>query len=210
MHFQIDAEFLIQTFGTFSIPLAKFQAFQVLGSFINGQDAILFKWAEFSVQASSKSLTVNQVLDEVLKSPITTREISESKPLYQTILQTEGKVYCVWSGKQVNRYDIDRIIPFSIWKNNDLWNLLPAQPELNNQKRDKVPAIDLIDQQQELITHYWKILSAARQQRFQKELQIALLGYSQSGDWQQQAFNQLKESCAYLINVRGFDSWLPR
>jgi hypothetical protein len=202
---RIGIEFLIHHFGTFSIPLAYYKAFQVLGSFIGGQDSILFKWAEFSVQASGKALSVNQVLHEVLKSPVTTRDIIESKALYQAILQKEGKVYCVWSGKKVARYDIDHIIPFTVWKNNDLWNLLPVQPVLNNQKRDKIPSVALIENQQGLIMHYWDIISQAKQQRFQKEMQVALLGYETSENWQTQGITQLKNSCDYLITTRGFE-----
>lgn len=203
----IDAEYLIQQFGTFSIPLEYYQAFQVLGSFINGQDAILFKWAEFSARASGKTLSVHQVLDEVLTSPVTSREISESKELYKAILQKEGKVHCVWSGNYINRYDIDHIIPFTIWKNNDLWNLLPVTPALNNKKRDKIPSAALIENQRELITHYWDIIHSAKQQRFQKEMQVALLGYTSSEDWHSTAIDQLKSSCNYLTDSRGFESW---
>jgi len=44
-----DIEFLINNFGTFSIPYEYYEAFQILGNFVNGQDSILFKWAEFSL-----------------------------------------------------------------------------------------------------------------------------------------------------------------
>lgn len=193
--------------GQFSIPAEYYEAFQVLGSFVTGQDAILFKWAEFSVQTSGKTLSVTQVLNEVLKSPITERDILESKALYRRILETDGKVFCVWTGNALNRYDIDHIIPFTIWKNNDLWNLLPASPSANNKKRDKIPSPALLDAQQELIRHYWGLLYAHKQQRFQQELQQTLLGYSQPGDWQGLALNQLKNSCDYLINTRGLEGW---
>lgn len=203
----IDAEYLIRNFGTFSIPLEYYEAFQILGSFINGQDAILFKWAEFSVQASGQTLSVMQVLNEVLKSPVTARDISESKVLYRTILQADGKVRCVWSGDTIARYDIDHIIPFTIWKNNDLWNLLPARPDLNNQKRDKIPSPALIDGRRELITHYWDLIHHHKQQRFRKELQVALLGYESPTAWHEPAIAQLKQSCDYLISTRGFEAW---
>lgn len=203
----IDAEYLIRNFGTFSIPLDYYEAFQVLGSFISGQDAILFKWAEFSVQASGRTLSVTQVLNEVLKSPVTERDIAESKALYRQILQTDGKVRCVWSGDTLTRYDIDHIIPFTIWKNNDLWNLLPARPDLNNQKRDKIPSPALIENRRELITHYWDLIHQHKQQRFQKEIQVALLGYQTQNDWYEPAIMQLKNSCDYLINTRGFEGW---
>lgn len=203
----IDAEYLIKSFGTFSIPLAYYEAFQVLGSFISGQDAILFKWAEFSVQASGHSLSISQVLNEVLKSPVTERDIAESKSLYRAILQQDGKVRCVWSGDTISRYDIDHIIPFTIWKNNDLWNLLPARPDLNNQKRDKIPSPTLIDNRRELITHYWDLIHLHKTQRFQKEVQVALLGYEYTSAWHEPAISQLKQSCEYLISTRGFEGW---
>jgi hypothetical protein len=203
----IDVGYLSRSFGTFSIPLDYYEAFQVLGSFINGQDTILFKWAEFSVQASGQILSVTQVLNEVLKSPVTERDILESKALYRNILKTEGKVRCVWSGDTLTRYDIDHIIPFTIWKNNDLWNLLPARPDLNNQKRDKIPSPTLIENRRELITHYWDIIHQAKPQRFQKELQIALLGYHTPTQWHEPAIAQLKQSCDHLITMRGFESW---
>ena len=50
----IDTEFLINNFGSFSISVDYYEVFKVLGSFISGKDSILFKWAEFSVNASGK------------------------------------------------------------------------------------------------------------------------------------------------------------
>ena len=42
-----DTHSLIHYDGTFSIPLEYFEAFQLLGSFISGQNTLLLKWAEF-------------------------------------------------------------------------------------------------------------------------------------------------------------------
>ncbi|MDP3451310.1 MAG: hypothetical protein Q8R90_00005, partial [Bacteroidales bacterium] len=75
----VDLEFLIKTSGTFSSPVEYYEAFKLLGSFISGQDSILFKWAEFSVNASKKKLSVEKVVNEVLRGPITEREIEEAK-----------------------------------------------------------------------------------------------------------------------------------
>lgn len=104
-------------FGTFSIPIEYYNIFKILGSFINGQDSIMFKWAEFSVQTSKNNLSIDKVINKVLEGPITTRNIAESKRLYKNILQREGQVYCVWSGRKISNYDIDHLIPFSVLKN---------------------------------------------------------------------------------------------
>lgn len=203
----IDIETLIKEFGTFSIPYEYYEAFKILGSFINGQDSILFKWAEFSVNASNNNLSVDKVLNEVLKNPITLREIKESKKLYKQILQNEGKVYCVWTGRKISNYNIDHVIPFSVWKNNDLWNLLPADSKINNQKRDKIPTPEIIEKQKNLILDYWGIICENQTKRFQKEIQVALLGNHSFDSWQTVAISQLQNSCNYLIENRGFEGW---
>lgn len=204
---EIDLEFLIETSGTFSIPLEYYDAFKILGSFVSGQESILFKWAEFSVNASRQNLSMEKVISEILRNPITKRNIAESKLLYKNILEKEGKVFCVWSGKKISKYDIDHMIPFSVWKNNDLWNLLPSQSQTNNQKRDKIPSIELIEKRKDLILHYWELIDMKQTQRFQKEIKIALLGNYSTDCWQKIAINQLKSTCNYLISKRGYQEW---
>lgn len=203
----VDIEYLISSSGSFSIPVDYYEAFRVLGSFISGQDSILFKWAEFSVNASGKNLSIEKVVSEVLKSPITEREVNESKRIYKSILKKEGKVYCVWTGKTITSYDVDHMIPFSVWKNNDLWNLLPSQATTNNHKRDKIPSADLIEKRKGLILHYWELMNENQSQRFQKEIQVALLGNNPFSSWQQSAITQLQSSCNYLISNRGYEKW---
>lgn len=203
----IDLEFLILNFGTFSIPKSYFEAFKVLGSFINGQDSILFKWAEFSVNASQQNLSIAKVVNEVLRSPITEREIGESKMIYKEVLRREGNVFCVWTGRKIFTYDIDHMIPFSVWKNNDLWNLLPSNPKTNNQKGDKIPSPELIERRKDLILHYWELINESQTQRFKKEIQVALLGNNSFAAWPQIGIKQLQSSCAYLISNRGYEEW---
>lgn len=206
----IDIETLIQEFGTFSIPYEYYEAFKILGSFINGQDSILFKWAEFSVNASGNNLSVHNVLNEVLKSPITKRDSELSKKLYTEILKKKGKIYCVLTGKKISSLvesNIDHIIPFSVWKNNDLWNLLPSDSKINNQKRDKIPTPEVIDRQKNLILDYWSIIFEKQSKRFQKEIQVSLLGNHSFHSWKQIGISQLQNSCNYLIENRGFEGW---
>ncbi|MBM3712518.1 MAG: hypothetical protein FJW56_03665 [Actinobacteria bacterium] len=203
----IDAEFLINNFGSFSIPIDYYEAFKTLGSFIGGTDSIFFKWAEFSVNASGKNLSVEKVVNEILKWPITQREVEESKKMYSSIIKNEGKVYCVWTGKTISKYDIDHLIPFSIWKNNDLWNLLPAQAKINAQKRNKIPSNKIIEKQSDLIIHYWEMIDRYKHDRFQKEIRVSLLGNNPDLNWQSAAINQLKNSCSFLITTRGYEEW---
>jgi hypothetical protein len=147
------------------------------------------------------------VVNEILKSPITQREVEESNKIYSNIIKNEGAVYCVWTRKPILKYDIDHLIPFSIWKNNDLWNLLPAQAKINNQKRNKIPSVKMIEKQKDLIVHYWELINKYQPERFQKEIRISLLGNKTELNWQITAINQLKDSYNFLITTRGYEEW---
>lgn len=202
-----DITFLIESYGTFSIPVDYYNAFREFGSFITGQDALLMKWAEFSYKASGKTLSVEKVLNEVLKNPITERDILQSKKLYATVLKKHGQVRCVWTDKLLPAYDIDHLIPFSVWKNNDLWNLLPAKASVNNSKRDKVPTPELIEKRKDCILEYWSIIHDAQSDRFRKEIKVALLGDHESDAWETRGITQLMSTCSHLIDSRGFEAW---
>lgn len=202
-----NSSWLINSCGIFTIPIEYFEAFKILGSFISGTDNILFKWADFSVNASRKKINTGKVITEIFKSPITERDVLASKTLYKSILKENGEIICVWTGKKINNYDVDHVIPFSIWKNNDLWNLLPSQSTINNNKRDKIPSVELITQQKDIIIHYWEIIHNAKEQRFLEEVQITLLGKKPINNWQNTAFEQLLNTSKYLIETRGFEKW---
>ncbi|MBX7127101.1 MAG: hypothetical protein K1X47_15505 [Cyclobacteriaceae bacterium] len=200
-------ESLISSFGSFSIPVNYFEAFKLMGNYITGQESILMKWAEFSVGASDQRLTTEMALGEMLKNPITSRDILTSKKLYEQVLEKSGRVFCVWTGKQINSYEIDHVIPFSIWRNNDLWNLLPAQPSINRLKRDKIPSPETIEKSKDRILNYWELLSAQCSDRFPREIKHALLGNNPSDSWRESAIERLKLTTTYLIDVRGYEGW---
>ena len=59
-----------------------YEAFTILGSFISGTDNVLFKWAEFSEKASGRVLSTGAIVNEILKFPVTERDVEASKKLY--------------------------------------------------------------------------------------------------------------------------------
>jgi len=206
---EVNSNYLVSCYGTFSIPFEYYEAFQILGSFISGQDSIFLKWAEFSYSASERKLPREYILGNLLQSPVTEHDVRESKKLFQSLLREKGETECVWTGAKTEKIQVDHIIPFAVWKNNDLWNLLPAVPKINNNKRDKIPTPRLIESQKDVILHYWELLDNSYNSRFQNEIKISLLGRDDSSMWKDFAINQLKESCYFLIEKRGFDPWEP-
>jgi hypothetical protein len=133
--------------------------------------------------------------------------VSSSKQIFESILRKHGNVYCVWTGNPLLQYEVDHLIPFSIWKNNDLWNLFPSSKRTNNQKRDKIPSVEMINKRRDSIFYYWDLLNLDQPVRFLKEIQISLLGKNEPKNWKETAFNHLTNSCNYLINQRGYSEW---
>src|SRR5690606_38688084 len=117
------------------------------------------------------------------------------------------KVHCVWTGKTISNYDINHLIPFSIWKNNDLWNLLPSDSKVNNQNRNKIPSPEIIERRKDLILEYWEIIHDSQMKRFEREIQVALLGDHSFSAWKEVGISQLQNTCSYLIENRGYEEW---
>ncbi|WP_322496677.1 HNH endonuclease domain-containing protein [Chloroflexus sp.] len=51
-------------------------------------------------------------------------------------------------------YAIDHVIPYAVWGNNDLWNLLPTLPQVNLAKSDALPARPLLIKRKDVIIGY--------------------------------------------------------
>jgi len=65
------------------------------------------------------------------------------------LLLMEGRVFaCPWTGKSLRRpidYDLDHLLPVSVYAINGLWNLAPADRLFNQHiKRDRLPSHDLL------------------------------------------------------------------
>ena len=82
------------------------------------------------------------------------------------ILILEGNDFiCPWTEKRIrqpNTYDMDHIVPVSVYPVNELWNLVPSDPHFNSQtKRDRFPTTE-------------------RLQKAEPHLELAYERYSQS------------------------------
>ena len=196
--------------GIYSISREFDTIFEILGSFISGEDAVLFQWAEFTRSASNGNISLAGALEKLRTYPITERDVVPSRSFYEKLIKEQTVLECVWSGKPVTRNSlhIDHVIPFSVLRNNDLWNLLPATNHVNKDKRDKIPSPELIEQRKPAIKQYWNLLQKEHPLEFERELSISLTGpIDPASDWQEIAIQKLTEKCRYYIEVRGFDAW---
>lgn len=206
---KLDANYLIQHFGEFSLPKKYYDVLELMGSFITGTHSILINWAEFTAD-KDKSLSVEQVFETILISPIVGRNVLLSEKIFKNLKKQNGSLECVWSGHHINSdLNIDHLLPFSIWRNNDLWNLFPAKASVNNLKRDKIPSLSLLNKRKDRIISYWDVIRKVEQIGFEKELSMNLITTRdyQKENWENLAFSALKNKCRYLIETRGFEEF---
>lgn len=127
-------------------------------------DATILRWAELTSRISHEEIKPSQVIDLLLTVPIPEREVGAARLVYDAM---DDKV-CVWSDKSIrrNQYEVDHATPFSLWHNNDVWNLLSATKTANNAKRDKLPSRELVFARKDCIIHYWEQMKDAYEHRF--------------------------------------------
>jgi len=118
---------------------------------------------------------------------------------------------CVWTDEALSKgFDVDHAVPFSIWRSNDLWNLLPTAPQVNRQKSDRLVTKGLLLRRRDAIIHCWTALRTDSRERFGVEVTRALLRgpYNESA-WERQAFAGLIETVETLAIQRGLLRWEP-
>jgi len=209
----IDPEFLIENFGTFSLRRDFYELFRFLGGFITGTDAIMYQWAEWTANAKKeKGISVSQALQVLMTSPETQRNVQDARRVYDRLLAENGYLRCVWTNRYVrgDNLEIDHAIPFSLWANNDLWNLLPTHRYTNSSKRDRVPSPELVQDRANQIEAYWDKLRTVYTDLFDREFRVSLVGLKDLGaNWPDLGITALADRCHYLIEERGFEIWSP-
>ena len=103
---------------------------------------------------------------------------------------------CVWTDMRIRAsgFDVDHAIPFSLWRCNDLWNLLPANPKVNNRKRDRLSTVGLVTRASERIIACWRHVASIHERRFDREMTAFLGEHPPHGGWEKPAIARLKEA----------------
>ena len=171
------------------------------------RDAVILRWSELTSDLSKKTVMPSDVVDLLLSTPIQERDVLDARQIYAALQEKE----CTWTGRSLrSNFDVDHIIPFSLWHNNDLWNLVPVLPSINNQKRDKLPDHDLLVVRKDCMVFYWQKLRDLHKIRFDKEVK-KLTGSKISTDkWQDKLFRSVSEAIEITAIQKGCERWQPR
>ena len=176
----------------------------LMGSWI--RDATILRWAEQTEIFAKGSVKASHVIDRLLLAPDQGRNVNEAQKFFASLPSRP----CVWSQRELGGkdFDVDHAMPFSYWRNNDLWNLFPASPEINAKKSDKLPTYRQLHGSKEIIIDYWHGLDGAMGVRFEREAQ-SLLGRDpfRKGNWETLLFSRFVEAFELTANQRGAERW---
>lgn len=170
------------------------------------RDAVILRWADMTCEISKHTIQPGDIINMLLVKPTQERDVLDARRVYEGISEKE----CVWTGNDLGRqFDVDHIIPFSLWRNNDLWNLMPVLRVINRQKRDRLPTRSLLIARKNSMILYWERLRERHMRRFDTEAtKIAGLA-SLQGNWQDALFGCIVEATEITAMQTGCERWEP-
>ena len=158
--------------------------------------------------AHRQAIGAGDVLPLLLARPSPDRTTA----LARQIFITSGVDRCTWSYRPISprRFAVDHVIPFSLWGNNDLWNLVPVDAGINGKKSDKLPHAELLLDRRGVIVHHWIRLRDAAPQAFDRQA-AHLLGRAPGTvmAWEDDLFGCLRQAVELTALQRGIERWSP-
>ncbi len=170
-------------------------------------DAVIVRWAALTERfAHRQGLSSGDVLTLLLAQPEPERATAHAREVYLAA----GPGRCVWSGKELSKRTlaVDHVIPFALWGNNDLWNLVPSHTTINGHKSDKLPTGKLMLERRELIIESWTVLRDAMPDAFDRQaLDLCGPGSLSGNAWHGQLFDRMREAVEVTALQRGVERW---
>jgi SAM-dependent methyltransferase len=162
--------------------------------------AVILQWAE-KTTSLGKGIDVASVVGLLLDKE-DVRSTAEARRIFSSFPNLE----CVWSGVSVqDSFEVDHVIPFVLWHNNDVWNLLPSSQKANAAKSNKLPSTELLMKSKDLIVSYWEFLRRLDALRFDKEAETLLM--IQKHNWQHSLFGKMTLAIEMTALQRGVKRW---
>lgn len=169
----------------------------------------MLRWAVLTERFGQRlGVRAADVLPLLLARPAPER----ATDLARTVYRQHAGLRCTWSGKPLGgRFEVDHVIPFALWGNNDRWNLVPVAAPVNRDKSDRLPAAHLVAACRPRILEGWALLREALPQPFDRQA-AHLLGRPVAGPvpWQDELFARLREAIELTALQRGVERWTPR
>lgn len=127
------------------ITTSLWQAFHRLSLYVEA--LCIHEWSLFTegvAQVSTDVTTRGAIYTLLTARPDNRRPLTWERNQIDILLQEHTVFTCPWTQKlltQPQHYDLDHLVPLSLYPINELWNLLPVDREFNQRmKRDRIPS----------------------------------------------------------------------
>jgi len=207
----------LEQWGEFSLPESTWLAFNRYACWI--EPVLVSEWvktmASYSGNSEYSSPEKQYHLYQALNWLEPKRTTIEVRNRFEQLKKQQPNselMQCVWSAKSLKQsYDIDHSMPFARWPNNDLWNLLPTDSKVNNQKSDRLPTEYKLKEAKERIHNWWQEAwlenTDDSQQRFFAEANIALPGLNSDNESINDLFEALVIQRGRLKEMQQLREW---
>lgn len=180
---------------------------QMFGSMMS--DAIAVQWGNECVRLQkSTSRSLVEILPYLFVDAFKERNQQEARGLIQDILQNGDNVFCIYSGKSLpSKYDVDHLLPYAIFFNNDLWNLVPSLPSVNSDKSNKIISTDSLETARPRLFDFWNQTREVAEEQFCSELETTLQIDPLGANWEQKTFSIISKQAELTAQFRGLPRW---
>ena len=150
-------EAYLSSFGELLVPQHLWRALQRFEVWI--EPALIAEWSRLMniyAEGQGRKLSATKIAEAMVWSE-PSRDVRVAREQAVRLIKS-STLHCVWSGRalSLDTLDIDHCFPWAAWPCDDLWNLLPTHRTVNqNQKREKLPGIELLRSAQDKIQEWW-------------------------------------------------------
>jgi len=110
----------------------------------------IHEWCLFTERISQQAIGRGEVYALLTERPDNRRPLSWESNNIDLLLLEGNEFICPWTAKRITAgvaYDLDHLLPLSVYPINELWNLVPSDPDFNrNKKRDRLPTLEKLQQ----------------------------------------------------------------
>jgi hypothetical protein len=146
-------------YGRTRVPLPIWSALRRMAAWI--EPMLLAEWVRQTrtyAEKAGRSVSTDDILS-ALRWLEPDRDTAFVRAIVRQRLATGSAVNCVWSGRVMHRdagIDIDHCLPWSAWPCGDLWNLMPANAQLNRHgKRERIIGAQVLEASRPRIMAWW-------------------------------------------------------
>lgn len=134
-------------------------------AYLQDHRAILtdFTYWRLAAYLQRRNPNVPDIATKLIAQPDARDQTKLRKP-WQDFLLRHPQTQCIYSNLPLYKFDIDHFLPWAYLTHDAAWNLLPAHPHANNQKRHQLPDPSLLLPFTQLQHHFLQYLHTHRTQ----------------------------------------------